>query len=118
MQGLKYTVDIVMCIDATGSMAPIIDKVKSHATSFYEDLMHVMQTKSKAIDKLRVRVIAYRDYYYDGDESMSSSSFFELPEQKEAFFGFVNNIVAEGGGYEPECGLEAISMAIKSDWKK
>ena len=45
MQGLNYTVDIVMCIDSTGSMAPIIEKVKSNAMKFYEDLLKVMNEK-------------------------------------------------------------------------
>ena len=36
-QGMgEYCVDIVMCIDATGSMAPILDEVKRNAISFYE----------------------------------------------------------------------------------
>ena len=35
-QGMgEYCVDIVMCIDATGSMAPILDEVKRNAISFY-----------------------------------------------------------------------------------
>ena len=33
-QGLDYSVDIVMCIDATGSMDGIIEEVKSNALSF------------------------------------------------------------------------------------
>jgi hypothetical protein len=118
MQGLEYTVDMVMCIDATGSMAPIIERVKENAQRFYEDLMEVMARKDKSIDALRVKVIVYRDYYYDGDESMHQSDFFALPQEKEAFREFVSKIKAEGGGYEPECGLEAISLAIRSDWNK
>lgn len=118
MQGLKYTVDIVMCIDSTGSMAPIIDKVKSNALKFYEDLMEVMKLKDKSIDTLRVRVISYRDYYYDGEESMFTSDFFTLPEDKDTFANFINTIKAEGGGHEPECGLEALALAIHSDWNK
>ncbi len=116
MQGLKYTVDIVMCIDSTGSMAPIIEKVKTNALGFYEDLMEVMQMKDKSIDVLRVKVISYRDYYYDEDESMYESEFFSLPQEKDKFKEFVDHIAAEGGGYEPECGLEALALAIHSKW--
>ncbi len=116
MQGLEYTVDIVMCIDATGSMAPIIERVKDNAQRFYEDLMEVMARKDKSIDTLRVKAIVYRDYYYDGDQSMFESDFFTLPQDKEAFNAFISQIKAEGGGYEPECGLEAIALAIRSKW--
>lgn len=118
MQGLKYTVDIVMCIDSTGSMAPIIEKVKANALRFYEDLMQVMMQKDKSIDTLRVKVISYRDYYYDGDASMLESSFFTLPDEKDKFSIFVQAIEAEGGGHEPECGLEALTLGINSEWNK
>ena len=118
MQGLKYTVDIVMCIDSTGSMAPIIEKVKSNAVRFYEDLMALMESKGKVIDTLRVKAISYRDYYYDEDESMDVSPFFTLPKEKDDFKKFIDKIVAEGGGEEPESGLEAVALAIKSDWNK
>ncbi|TAG01252.1 MAG: VWA domain-containing protein [Cytophagia bacterium] len=116
MQTLQYTVDILMCIDATGSMQPIIDKVKSNALRFYEDLMNVMEVKNKHIDTLRVKVIMFRDYYYDGEFSLEESNFFTLPQEKEKFSEFVQKIVAEGGGEEPESGLEALALAIKSKW--
>jgi hypothetical protein len=35
-RGLKYAVDIVFCIDVTGSMTPIIDQVKNNALRFYQ----------------------------------------------------------------------------------
>lgn len=116
MQGLKYTVDIVLCIDVTGSMSPIIEKVKSNALRFYEDLLNTMAQKDKTIDTLRLRVVAFRDYYYDEDQSMQESPFFTLPQEKEAFQKFVNDLKAEGGGEEPESGLEAVALAIRSKW--
>jgi len=118
MQGLQYNVDIVMCIDATGSMSPIIDKVKENALRFYDDLASLMAQKAKAIDSLRVKVIVYRDYYYDGDRAMLSSDFFVLPDAREQFKTFVDAIQADGGGDEPENGLEALAMAIRSDWNR
>ena len=49
-QGLDYNVDIVMCIDATGSMGPIINDVKANALSFYQKFgkMASMQTSKPA----------------------------------------------------------------------
>ena len=37
-RGLSYAVDIVFCIDVTGSMSPIIDQVKANALRFYDDV--------------------------------------------------------------------------------
>lgn len=116
MQQFKYSVDLVLCIDATGSMYPIIDEVKKSALSFYEDLTSLMADKGKAVDRLRLRTIVFRDYLYDDDQSMIASDFFTLPDEKERFADFVRGIKADGGGDEPESGLEALALAMMSPW--
>ena len=113
---MSYNVDMVFCIDATGSMDNVISIVKKNALSFYADVMDAMAKKSKVIDKLRVRVIAFRDYLADGDEAMMVTDFFDLPGQAYDFERCVKSIEAKGGGDEPEDGLEALAYAIKSDW--
>jgi len=116
-QGLTYSVDLVLVIDATGSMSPIIDDVKKSALSFYDDLQKHMTAIGKNIDALRVRVIAYRDYYADPlPEALVASDFLELPDQRANFAEFVNGLRATGGGDEPENGLEALASAIRSPW--
>ncbi|MFR5986500.1 MAG: vWA domain-containing protein [Christensenellales bacterium] len=111
----EYNVDIVMCIDATGSMAPIIDEVKSNAISFYQRFVDSMEENDKDVAQLRIKVIVFRDYGCD-DEPMVESSFYSLPDQNEEFRSFVNAIDAKGGGDGPENALEAIALALKSDW--
>src|SRR5262245_17789136 len=100
-QGIKYAVDIVFCIDSTGSMGGIIRLVKEAALRFHDDLAAAMEEKSKVIDTLRVRVISFRDYWADGDAAMEQSPFFELPGERESFAAFVKKIKADGGGDEP-----------------
>jgi hypothetical protein len=117
MQGVTYSVDIVLVIDATGSMSRIIDRVKERALSFYTDLDIIMKEKSKFVDQLRIRVVAYRDFYADPPEdALHASPFFNLPEQAEAFASFVKRIKASGGGDEPETALEALAEAMRSPW--
>ena len=77
---MDYGVDLVFCIDATMSMAPLLDTVKSNALNFYQDFKNVMEAKRKRVGSLRIR------------------------------------IVADGGGDDPEDGLEALAYAMKSDW--
>jgi len=117
-QGLKYAVDIVFCIDSTGSMGPIIDTVKAGALRFHHDLAGVMSEKNKVIDSLRVKVICFRDYWADGSGALVESAFFTLPDEKDRFSTFVKSVHAEGGGDEPENGLEALALAIRSDWSR
>ncbi|MCR4655262.1 MAG: VWA domain-containing protein [Lachnospiraceae bacterium] len=115
-QGMgEYCVDIVMCIDATGSMAPIIEEVKSNALSFYQRFIEAMEENDKEVEQLRIKVIAFRDYIADS-EPMSESGFFVLPDQTESFESFVSSIEASGGGDTAENALEAIALALKSDW--
>lgn len=115
-QGMgEYCVDIVMCIDATGSMAPIIDEVKNNAMSFYQKFIDSMEENDKEVSELRIKVIVFRDYICDS-EPMVESEFFVLPDQNTAFKNFVAGIEACGGGDGPENALEAIALALKSKW--
>ena len=115
-QGIgDYCVDIVMCIDGTGSMSPIIDEVKNNAMTFYQKFVDAMEENDKDVSELRIKVIVFRDYICDS-EPMRESEFFELPRQNAEFRSFVSSIEACGGGDAPENALEAISLALKSDW--
>ncbi|MDO4618522.1 MAG: vWA domain-containing protein [Clostridia bacterium] len=113
---LTYNVDMVFCIDCTGSMGNIIEIVKKNALNFYEDVTAAMEKKSKHITQLRVRVVAFRDYMADKEKAMMVTNFFNLPQQAADFEKCVRSLVAEGGGDDPEDGLEALAYAIKSKW--
>ena len=112
----KYNVDIVFCIDATMSMYQILDKVKENTKNFYIDLTDAMAHKGKKVDQLRVRIVMFRDYYYDKEDAMFVTDFFNLPAQSAEFDHCVNSIEPKGGGDDPEDALEALAYAIRSDW--
>ena len=58
---MKYNVDMVFCIDATGSMNHVIDTVKNNALNFYRDVVDSMELKQKSINTTRVRVVIFLD---------------------------------------------------------
>jgi hypothetical protein len=115
-RGLNYAVDIVFCIDVTGSMTPILDAVKANALRFYDDVQDNLTAKGKNVDELRVRVIAFRDFVADGEAALQESPFFRLPAEQAGFSDFVNGLLAQGGGDAPESGLEAVALAVNSPW--
>ena len=115
-RGLSYAVDIVFCIDVTGSMTPIIDQVKVNALGFYDDVQTNLTAKGKNVAQLRVRVIAFRDFVADGSAALAESPFFTLPAERGGFSEFVNGLIAQGGGDAPESGLDAVALAINSPW--
>ena len=119
----SYTVDMVFCIDATGSMEgdtglqdKIINMVKKNALHFYDDFCLTMSKKRKLVQQLRVRVVAFRDYLEDREKAMLVTNFFLLPQQAREFEACINSIHADGGGDIPEDGLEALAYAIRSPW--
>ena len=87
----KYCVDIVFCIDTTGSMSPIIRSVKKYAVDFYDKVHFEMELQGKQVDLLRVKVISFRDFACDGEEALKQSDFFVLDRnnysgRKETFY--------------------------------
>ena len=115
---MTYNVDIALCIDVTGSMRPILDTVKNNALNLCDDIKNTMIRKGKEINKLRIRIVAFRDYDADGDEAMLVTDFFNMPEQGAIFEKCVRGLKPKGGGDIPEDGLEALAYGIKSKWDK
>jgi hypothetical protein len=115
-RGLSYAVDIVFCIDVSGSMTPIIDAVKAHALGFYDDVQTNLTAKGKNVSQLRVRLVAFRDLVADGEAGLEESPFYTLPTERTGFSEFVNGLIAQGGGDVPESGLEAVALSINSPW--
>tara|TARA_B100000579_G_scaffold429794_1_gene442131 strand:+ start:299 stop:970 length:672 start_codon:yes stop_codon:yes gene_type:complete len=119
MSQISYHIDIVMCIDATGSMKPVIDMVKDNALQFDQRLKAALAEKEKIVDKLRIRLVVYRDIVEDGlDNALLASDFLTLPDEQEKFRDFIESISAFGGGDEPESGLEALVTAMNSPWTR
>ena len=109
--------DIVYCIDITGSMAPSIELVKKTAKTLYKDLQEIMKEKyQRTIKQLRVKIIGFRDFYVDGPYALETSDFFSLPHQVKELEEFINKLEAKGGGDISKNSLEALALAMKSDW--
>ena len=116
-QGFQYHIDIVFCIDVTGSMTPVLDVVKEKVRKFPHDLKDVLAVKDKIVNTLRIRTIAFRDLANDAD-AMQASEFFVVEPNNDLpkLESFINGLSASGGGDEPESALEALAIAIMSDW--
>jgi hypothetical protein len=115
---LRYAVDIVMCIDVTGSMRPVLDSVKDSALSFHERLERMMAEQGKSVSQLRLKIIAFRDFGDNADDAVEETDFLVFPEQAADFEKFVRHLEPSGGGDRPESGLEALALAINSPWER
>ena len=79
---LRYHIDILFCIDCTGSMSPVIDLVKEKVRKFPSDLKDALAKKDKQVHELRIRVVAFRDFASDSD-CLEASEFFMVEPSTE-----------------------------------
>ncbi len=117
-QSLDYSIDIVVCIDATISMRHVINEVKDGVMTLPRRIKNAMALrKDKELTQLRMKVILFRDFYYD-EEALVESPFFVMGEDDDLFANFVANIKAESWGCAsaPKNAFEALATAIKSNW--
>lgn len=114
----SYAVDIVFCLDVTGSMYPIVDRLKEGVLTLPKRLAETAAAGDKAIGELRVRFVAYRDFRDNPADALQECRFFTLPAQVGEFETAVRDLEAAGGGDEPESGLEALAVALGSDWSR
>jgi len=115
---LNMGVDLVFVIDCTNSMHRLIATIKQIAMDFKAKLDEELDKRGRKIAKLRVKVIGFRDFYWDEEPygPMQESGFFALPDQQEEFDAFVSSLDHAGGGDEPESALEALHFAMNSEW--
>ena len=113
------TVDVVMCMDVTGSMSDIINTVKANAIEFYDQFDACCVKNGITMSGLNTQVIAFRDKNVDESQWLQVSPTYNLPAQASDFKAFVNGLSATGGGDAAESGLEALETAFnKDDWGK
>ena len=121
-------VDLVLVIDATGSMYNCIETVKENAKNLYYDLCRLVEEEGiRTIHQMRIRVIAFRDYLeYENEIAsplskephvpMMATEFFRMPDEIDDFVEAINSIEAVGGGDAEEDALEALAFAMRSNW--
>lgn len=112
-----FPVDVVMCIDKTGSMHYIWDEIKSSLDGLVRSVFAASSELGKEHLRLRIKVIAFGDYSADADP-MSESQFFEMPEDMDALRAFLDSTELGGGGDIAEDALEALSLALRSDFSE
>ena len=121
VQTHQVNVDLVLAIDVTGSMEPFLNTIKKAAINMPEQVAKALEGKQRLINRFRVRVISFRDYYFDyvdpAHPPMVQSDFFTLPDEQAEFAAFVNALTPHGGEDEPESALEALHLSFHSDWQ-
>jgi len=97
--------DLIFCIDVTGSMEDDIASVKAAASN-------IVNTIAAKNDNYRVAIIAYRDW----DDSMGYAMFedYAFSNDKATIIANINRLSVGGGDDTPEAVFEALMRAIDS----
>lgn len=112
-----YKIDIALVIDATGSMGPFMDKIKADIVKIPAIIRNGFEQVGKIVESMRIRVIDFGDYGFDGSDAIHQTEFFDVETEGEKIIDAVNNIRYEKrGGDVPDNGLEALYEAMASDW--
>ena len=141
----NYVIDIVMCIDATGSMQDTLDAVQGNASTFNTQLRSELNIDPDNNQfKIRIRPIYFRDWEderYEGNwfrhwyfyaphghyhwqwrqrpgGLIMSPDFYDLDDVDETagFQNFLDSQYATGGDDLPEASGACLNEAMRSNW--
>lgn len=105
---VKGVADLVILVDATGSMRPCIDSIKNSLTAFVREMTTGGQSP---ISNWRARVIGFRDHITDGDQWIVNNPF--VSNDPDALLAQVSSLKTKlGGGDGPESLLEALEVIL------
>lgn len=104
----KGPIDLVFCIDSTGSMTDDIDRVKRDARDLVERLR-------KKCSSLRIGLVTYRDSAVDGPRHLETN--LPLTENVDDIVAAIQGITTTGGGDDPEDVLDGLKAAIGMPWR-
>ena len=94
--------DLVLVLDATDSMTPYIKQAKQR-------LGEVLNVVTTLVPTVRIGIVAYKDY--GDDYGPTAVKYLRITSDSNAVRAFLNDIVAGGGGDEPEPINEALKVA-------
>src|SRR5437588_4674660 len=103
----KPKVEVVFCLDTTGSMTNLIDGAKAKIWSICNQIAN-----GKPIPDLKVGLVAFRD---KGDEYITKV--FDLSDDLDTIHGHLKKFQAAGGGDTPESVNQALDDSVnKIKW--
>jgi hypothetical protein len=120
---VKGSVDIVVCLDVTGSMAPCIEKLKTHIGRMVHELERgaaIEEYQRVIVSDWRIRILGFRDLRFTQHPAMI---------EDHPFVTTILDVLAQladpwlraigGGGDGPESSLDALYRAAsRSAWRR
>ncbi len=115
---LERGFDFVFVVDGAGAEENLLEAAKSKALDLHRYIQEYLQGRNSLLKSLRVRLIVFRGQKAKEGPRVESRDFFNLPEEADAFRQYADSLRSAAGADDPRGGMEALMMAIKSDWLK
>ncbi|MEZ4991920.1 MAG: hypothetical protein R2824_15975 [Saprospiraceae bacterium] len=112
-------VDILLCIDGTGSMEKIIDEVKGNISRFVNNLITNFSDRKLLVESYRIKILVFRNIEADRENWLQETPFYDLGQNQDELNEFLQSVQAIGGSREDprEDSLSALSIGLSnSDW--
>ncbi len=116
---LGWDIDLCLVVDGRRAMAPCMEAVKETILRIPGRFMETARSSRPGLGSLRARLLVFRDFACDGEKALEDTGFYTLtmdPEGEGAFREAVRKIRAESRAGRPGSGLEALALAMGSDW--
>lgn len=114
---ITFYIDLVMVIDATQD-SPFIRESCAWQDFLAKTYEMIRQSNFEygRVWKLRVKIMYFRDFYFDSQYAFGESPFYELSREMNKVLDYIGSINSAGGGDFPESGLEALWLAMHADY--
>jgi len=108
--------DFVFVIDATGTTGKAIKQLKEQIPQLLFNVMAGTE-ESGYRSRIRVRIVDFADYASEAGDAIHASRFFSYPDELDSIEATLDGIrYLKRGGDVPENGLEALYVAMQSEW--
>lgn len=113
----KASVDIVYCVDLTYCTTQTLDKIKNSILALCSDLNNRFSCYNPyLILKMKIKMIGYSNGFNENNHKFEVTDFFSIPEEGKKLKSFLNNLEIRGNKGRGNRSLEALCMAMQSDW--
>lgn len=114
---METDVDIVFVVDATNTMCPTWEMLKASVMFLGEHIKERVEASYMGkIGNLRIKIVWFKDFLYCGDAAYGESVFFGIPSEKERLKDYIVNVNLSSSGPKEGSALEALTMAMRSDF--
>jgi hypothetical protein len=109
-------VDLVFCIDTTGSMTPFMKSIKELMRKIMRDGENFVKQFEKTKDLFKIAIVAYRDHDDEKEKDSYLVKKLDFTDGKIAR-SFLNNLTAQGGFDKAEAVLDGLKAVNECKWR-